>query len=180
MAMASTLLYRLPSAFRLLPSAFRLLLPPFRLLACDFSKSQTVQSSNRRWQSCLLPSAFCLLLSAFSFPLGAYCQQPAAASAPVGQVSKQAQDLILQGFDLLSRHDAPGAEKTFRQAIEVQPEVEAAHRGLGLTLREEGRLAEAFRELQTATQLNPTDSDAHYTLGSVAWALSLPSNRPSG
>jgi len=48
-----------------------------------------------------------------------------------------------------------GRRRLFRQAIDVQPEVEAAHRGLGLALREEGQLAEAFRELQTATQLNP-------------------------
>ena len=93
-------------------------------------------------------------------------------------MSKQASDFILQGFDLLGQHDATGAEKAFRQAIEVQPEVEPAHRGLGLALREEGRLTEAFRELQTATQLDPSDSDAHYTLGSVAWALSMPANAP--
>ena len=125
----------------------------------------------------LLPAAFafcfCILPTAF-------CQLPTAVSAPPGQVSKQASDLILQGFELLGQHDAVGAEKAFRQAIEVQPEVEPAHRGLGLALREEGRLAEAFRELQTATQLNPSDSDAHYTLGSVAWALSMPANAPPG
>ena len=80
----------------------------------------------------------------------------------------------------MGQHDAAGAEKAFRQAIEVQPEVEPAHRGLGLALREEGRLADAFRELQTATQLDPSDSDAHYTLGSVAWALSMPANAPPG
>jgi tetratricopeptide (TPR) repeat protein len=119
------------------------------------------------------PTTFCLLLTVHS-------QLPSAVSAPIGQVSKQASDLILQAFELLGEHDAVGAEKAFRQAIEVQPEVEAAHRGLGLALREEGRLAEAFRELQTATQLNPSDSDAHYTLGSVAWALSMPANTPPG
>ncbi len=127
------------------------------------------------------PTAFCLLLAAFCLlPTTAYCQRPAAVPAPVGEVSKQAGDLILQGFDRLDQHDAAGAEKAFRQAIDVQPEVEAAHRGLGLALREEGQLAEAFRELQTATQLNPSDSDAHCTLGSVAWALSMPANAPPG
>jgi len=120
--------------------------------------------------------AACLLLSAFSYVPLAHCQAPAV---PVGQVSKQANDLILQGFDLLSRHDAPGAEKAFRDAIDVQPELEPAHRGLALALRDEGRLEEAFRELRTATQLDPADSDAHYTLGSVAWALSLPANLPA-
>ena len=130
-----------------------------------------------RWFMAGAPTAFCLLLAAFCLlPTTAYCQRPAAVPAPVGEVSKQAGDLILQGFDRLDQHDAAGAEKAFRQAIDVQPEVEAAHRGLGLALREEGQLAEAFRELQTATQLNPSDSDAHCTLGSVAWALSMPAN----
>jgi tetratricopeptide (TPR) repeat protein len=113
----------------------------------------------------------CLLLTAYS-------QLPTPVSAPVGQVSKQASDLMLQGFELLGQHDAAGAERAFRQAIEVQPEVEPAHRGLGLALREEGRLPDAFRELQTATQLNPSDSDAHYALGSVAWVLTMPANTP--
>ena len=131
-----------------------------------------------------LPSAFCLVLSAFCLLPTAFClpargQAPNAVSVPVGEVSKQANDLILQGFDLLSQHDEAGAEKAFRQAIDVQPEVEAAHRGLALALRDQGRLEEAFRELRTATQLNPADSDAHYTLGSVSWSLSLPANLPA-
>jgi len=124
-----------------------------------------------------LPTAVFLLLSAFCFSPAAYCQLPAAAPA---QVSTQARDLILQGFELLGRHDAVSAEKAFRQAIEVQPEVEPAHRGLALALREQDRLAEALRELQTATQLDPSDADAHFTLGSVAWALSMPVNTRAG
>ena len=129
---------------------------------------------------CFLPTAFCMLLSAFCLLSTADCQQPTPASTPApGQVSKQANDLILQGFDLMSRHDANGAEKAFREAIDVQPEIEAPHRGLALALRDQGRLEEALRELRTATQLDPADSDAHYTLGSVAWALSLPANMPA-
>ena len=125
-----------------------------------------------------LLAAFCLLVFAFSFLPAAFCQAP-ASSPPVGQISKEANDLILQGYDLLSRHDAAGAENAFRQAIEVQPEVEPAHRGLALALRDQGRLEEALRELRTATQLNPADSDAHYTLGYVAWTLSLPAHVPA-
>jgi len=178
--------YLPPTAFRLLLSAFRLPLAAFRLLlsACRMptTANHFLPTGFRLPPTAyrLLLSAFCLLPAAFCLPLSAFCQQPPAVSAPGEQVSKQASDLILQGFDLLSRHDAAGAEKTFRQAIEVQPEVEAAHRGLGLALREEGRLPDAFRELQTATQLNPSDSDAHYTLGSVAWAISLPASAPPG
>jgi Tfp pilus assembly protein PilF len=130
------------------------------------------------------PSAYCILLSAFCLLSAAFClvakgQAPNAVSVPAGEVSKHVNDLILQGFDLLSQHDAAGAEKAFRQAIDAQPEVESSHRGLALALRDQGRLEEAFRELRIATQLNPADSDAHYTLGSVSWALSLPANLPA-
>ncbi len=125
--------------------------------------------THRHLSFTLYPLALLLFASA------ALCQGPPAAPTGV-QVSKQAGDLILQGFDHMGQHDALGAEKAFRAAIEIQPELEAAHRGLGLALREQGRLPEAFRELQTATQLDPSDSDAHYTLGSVAWALTLPVN----
>ncbi len=130
-----------------------------------------------RSSRCLSVFALGLMLCSFGIPAPTYCQQPSAV--PVGQVSKQAHDLILQGYDLMSQHDPVGAEKAFRQAIDVQPEVEPGHRGLALALREQGRLEEAFRELRTATQLDPTDSDAHYTLGSVAWALSQPANQPA-
>jgi tetratricopeptide (TPR) repeat protein len=115
--------------------------------------------------------ACCLIRLAAAAPQQASEQTPAA---PVVQISRQATEFILQGFDLLGQHNAPGAEAAFRQAIEVQPEAEPAHRGLGLALREGGRLTDAFRELQTATRLDPSDAEAHYALGSVAWALSTP------
>ena len=135
-----------------------------------------------RWQlaRAALLAGLMAILAGIGDPLRADGQSPGAPGPPVGQVSKQASDFILQGFERLGQHDAAGAERLFRQAIEVQPEVEAAHRGLGLALREEGRLPEAFRELQTATQLDPSDPDAHYTLGSVAWALSTPANGAEG
>ena len=127
-----------------------------------------------------LSAVFSLVIAGSFFARAACGQASNPTAAPAPQISKQAADLIQQGYEVLSEHDAVGAEHMFRQAIEVQPEVEAAHRGLGLALREEGRLSDAFRELQTATRLDPSDSDAHYTLGSVEWALSLPANVPPG
>src|SRR5579862_239398 len=107
----------------------------------------------------------------------------ATAQVPIapqdGAGSNPPHELILQGFDDLSQHDPSKAETAFRQAIEIQPELESAHRGLGIALRDEGHPEEAFRELRTATQLDPKDSDAHYALGSVAWTLSF-SLAPSG
>jgi tetratricopeptide (TPR) repeat protein len=116
--------------------------------------------------------------AAIVLSLCACCLVPLAASqqtseqTPATQISKEATEFILQGFDLLGQHNAQGAEAAFRQAIEVQPEAQPAHRGLGLALREEGRLRDAFRELQTATRLDPSDAEAHYALGSTAWAFS--------
>src|SRR5580698_4716897 len=73
------------------------------------------------------------------------------ASLPAGTGPSQVHELILQGFDLISQHEAANAEAAFRQAIDIQPEAEAAHRGLGIALRDQGRFDEAFRELKTAT-----------------------------
>jgi Tfp pilus assembly protein PilF len=95
----------------------------------------------------------------------------ASASAPT-RPSSEASQLISKGFDLLARNDAGGAESTFRSALKVLPELELAHRGLGLALKAEGKLEAALDELQVAARLDPSDADALYALGLVAWALS--------
>jgi tetratricopeptide (TPR) repeat protein len=81
-------------------------------------------------------------------------------------------EAVNKGFDLLASHDAAGAETAFRKAIDLQPELELAHRGLGLALRARGQDEAALRELQVATRLDPSDADAHYALGMTAWDLS--------
>jgi len=81
-------------------------------------------------------------------------------------------EVLNKGFDLLARRDAAGAEAAFRQAIDLQPELEMAHRGLGMALRARGQDEAALRELEVATRLNPSDADAHYELAATAWALS--------
>ncbi|MBZ5564523.1 MAG: tetratricopeptide repeat protein [Acidobacteriia bacterium] len=98
--------------------------------------------------------------------------QTPGGTAAAPQVSPQAAEQIARGFELLGRNDASAAEAAFRQAIEVQPEAELAHRGLGLALRGQGKLAAALRELETATRLDPNDADAYYALGELAWTLS--------
>ena len=91
-----------------------------------------------------------------------------APASPPAQASKEAEQLIARGFGLLSQNDPAGAEAVFRRAIDAQPEVEAAHRGLGLALQAQEKWDAALRELQVATRLDPTDADAHYALGLVA------------
>jgi tetratricopeptide (TPR) repeat protein len=91
-----------------------------------------------------------------------------AATQPLPGVA----EAVNKGFDLLSRNDAAGAEAAFRGAIDLQPELEMGHRGLGLALRARGQDEAALRELQVATRLDPSDADAHYALAMTAWALS--------
>jgi tetratricopeptide (TPR) repeat protein len=88
-------------------------------------------------------------------------------------------EAVNKGFDLLSRNDAAGAEAAFRKAIDLQPELEMAHRGLGLALRARGQDEAALRELQVATRLDASDADAHYALAMTAWALSNQSSASS-
>ena len=99
---------------------------------------------------------------------------PQAAVPATTQPLPGVAEAVNKGFDLLAGHDAAGAEAAFRKAIELQPELEMAHRGLGLALRARGQDEAALRELQVATRLDPSDADAHYALAMTAWALSEP------
>jgi tetratricopeptide (TPR) repeat protein len=107
--------------------------------------------------------------------LSAAPQQTAAPASP--QLLPGVAEAVNKGFDLLSRRDPAGAEAAFRQAIELQPELEMAHRGLGMALRARGQDEAAVRELEVATRLDPSDADAHYELADTAWALS---RQPAG
>jgi len=99
-------------------------------------------------------------------------QAAPTGSAPSPQLLPGVAEAVNKGFDLLARHDAAGAEAAFRQAIDLQPELEMAHRGLGMALRARGQEEAALRELQTATRLDPSDADAHYELARTALSLS--------
>ena len=127
------------------------------------------------------PGVILVLASWLSFISGL---QHARASVMSGQNALPAArqplpgvaEAVNKGFNLLSRNDAAGAEAAFRKAIDLQPELEMAHRGLGLALRARGQNEAAVRELQVATRLDPSDADAHYALAMTAWTLS---NQPS-
>src|SRR2546422_8293284 len=87
------------------------------------------------------------------------------------QGSPQAADLDAQGFELLSRNDALHAEAAFRKAIEIQPELAAAHRGLGLSLWAGGNPALALKELKVAAVLDPGNAETQYDLARLAWEM---------
>ena len=116
-----------------------------------------------------------------AFSLAAGAQQAARVASP--KLLPGVAEAVNKGFDLLGRNDAAGAEAAFRQAIDLEPEVEMAHRGLGLALKAEGQNEAALREFEVATRLDPADVDAHYALADTAWTLSsrsLASQRAGG
>ena len=62
------------------------------------------------------------------------------------------------------------AEKHYRRAIELDPEIFQAHYGLGMAQLSHHAFAEAARSLQRALKLVPDDPDALLALGSCCFA----------
>ena len=70
----------------------------------------------------------------------------------------------------LARHQAsdyPTAEIYYRQAIAMQPDLEAAHYYLGLALQEQRQLPEAIASYQQVLKLNLDCGEAFYNLGKI-------------
>jgi Tfp pilus assembly protein PilF len=106
-----------------------------------------------------------------------------ADAAMILQSGDDSSALISQGFEMLSRKDAAGAEAAFRKAVDIRPEIPAAHRGLAHALWAEGKGSAALREMTMATKLAPDNTDAHVELAQMAWSLSsqpVKSNTGSG
>ncbi|MFH1748454.1 MAG: tetratricopeptide repeat protein [Planctomycetota bacterium] len=61
--------------------------------------------------------------------------------------------------------DLPGAEREYRQAIELNPDNAIAHSSLGSVLLAEGQDEEGARELLEALRCDPSQSRVHYNLG---------------
>ena len=70
--------------------------------------------------------------------------------------------VILQKFGKLEE-----AELLTRKAIEIKPDIAAAHLNLGLILKQLGKLQEAELSLSTAIKLNPDYAEAYYNLGTI-------------
>ncbi len=63
--------------------------------------------------------------------------------------------------------DSEDAATSLRQALEIRPDMALAHNLLGLTLRDQGKLAEAIASLQAAIGLGADFAEAHFNLGLV-------------
>ncbi|MEO5845425.1 MAG: tetratricopeptide repeat protein [Caldimonas sp.] len=81
--------------------------------------------------------------------------------------ARRAADWFNLGFlrDSLDRHEA--AEAAFRQALALDPKLDRAWYGLGLTLIRQGRLDEAVPALKRNTELQPMSPFGWYQLARV-------------
>ncbi len=63
--------------------------------------------------------------------------------------------------------DFAGAVKAFARAASRDPNSARAHKNLGLTYLDEGRVTEALRELVAACLIEPADAEAHVAIGRI-------------
>lgn len=96
---------------------------------------------------------------------------PGAKQSKSSATSAKVQELLNQGNDQLQGGNFVAAAASFRAAIQSDPAVAEAHRGLGVALWREGHAARAWSELRTATRLAPGSANAHYELSNLAWYL---------
>lgn len=107
--------------------------------------------------------------------LGAQLPTPQTAVPPAQASSSptaQTDALLNEGFNLLSKNEAAQAELAFRQAVQAQPNLAEARRGLGLALWSEGHGRAAIDELESAARLAPENAGTHNDLGRIAWTMS--------
>ena len=67
-------------------------------------------------------------------------------------------------------HDA---EKHYRHALEIAPNLEELHYNWGIVEAERGNLEAAAQSFRTALELNPDSADTHFNLGSMLAQLGL-------
>jgi predicted aspartyl protease/thioredoxin-like negative regulator of GroEL len=59
------------------------------------------------------------------------------------------------------------AEREFRDALAVEPELSRGHHGQARALASQNRLEDAMNEAQTALKLSPRDPEIHHTVGAI-------------
>ncbi len=82
--------------------------------------------------------------------------------APVG-----AEACFRKGSRCLEVNDFPGAERAFRRAIQIAPDLAEAHVNLGVTLEKTGALKEAEACYGRALSLAPVSLQVHLNLGAL-------------
>ncbi len=73
-----------------------------------------------------------------------------------------------RGDELLAEGNWVEAERCYRQAVALEPQLGKAHSNLGFALSRQERDAEAAACLRRALELDPANADTHYLLGTLA------------
>jgi tetratricopeptide (TPR) repeat protein len=85
--------------------------------------------------------------------------------------STSAQHYIGEGDQYLHARDLPNAVADYKKAIEMNPDLAAAHHGLSVAYGQMGRHAEALDEIDVAIRLDPRNAVAHLNRGMALAAL---------
>ena len=85
-----------------------------------------------------------------------------------------AESFVAEGNRLAQERQYDKAVDAFKQALRIDPEMAAAHLGLGSTYHNMGRLADALGPLTAAVGLEPQNAVAHLNLGITLAALRRP------
>jgi Flp pilus assembly protein TadD len=83
------------------------------------------------------------------------------------------------GMSLLQLNQLPDAERAIRMAMVIRPQGKDYHTGLGLVLRQAGRLTEAKQEFETELRRDPNDARAKELLADVESKLSDQTKGPA-
>jgi Flp pilus assembly protein TadD len=79
--------------------------------------------------------------------------------------SARAHQLLAESY--LAQQQIAGAEREYRKALELRPDLRGIHLALGLLALHEGNLDEAEKEFRAEVKLSPGDGEAAWRLGSV-------------
>src|SRR5689334_13280375 len=93
-----------------------------------------------------------------------------APPAPPAAPGRSADDLMREAFPLHERGDAAGAERLYRQILQVDPDYADAHYLLGRIAQDRGLLDDAQRHVQEAIRCNPREPTFHHTAGQIHYA----------
>jgi len=76
-------------------------------------------------------------------------------------------DVTAEGKTCEKKRDFVGAERCYKRAIKLDPNISSAHAMLGWIYTQTKRRPAAIKEERLAIELNSNDPDAHYHLGAL-------------
>jgi len=86
-------------------------------------------------------------------------------AAPLCADETPAMEALYRGVDTLQKRDWKGAEKQFREAVDLKPDYADAYNKLGQCLFNQGQSMAAVEEFRRATTIDPRLTEAWYGMG---------------